>query len=142
MKLSDIITGYTKRTVVFPKLTLIFEEGKPPTGIYVVLRGRVSIKTTCQAGTFTIAALEPGDLIGELSTFDIFTEVCTATAVAETDVELAQLDREQILSEYLKLPQLQQDIFAGLARRLCLTTAHAVMEMSRQETARRGEAGK
>jgi CRP/FNR family transcriptional regulator len=54
-----------KVTKVYPKGTMLFVEGQPATGVYVLCQGRVKLSTCSQDGKVIIIGIaEPGDAVG------------------------------------------------------------------------------
>jgi len=66
-------------------------------------------------------------VLGETSFFDKAAKLRAAEAVAETDVVLGVLSREKLEQELSLISPIQQEILAGLARRIRITTATAAL---------------
>ncbi len=129
MTLSNLLQAYITKKVTLPTQSIIFHEGSDANVLYIVLKGKVTIKKSCPKGRVRIATLGPGELLGEMSLFDLFTAKRSATATAETEVVLGELNWGFLQQEYLKLSQVQQDILAGLSRRIRLTATNAVIQV-------------
>jgi CRP/FNR family transcriptional regulator, cyclic AMP receptor protein len=65
---------------------IIFGQGDPPDGMYVILGGKVRIFRQTHGHETTLALLKQGELFGEMSLFD--RKPRSASAVAVGDVEL------------------------------------------------------
>ena len=61
---------------------VVFREGDPGKGLFVVLEGTVAIGRTTPGGEEQLATLEPGDSFGELALIDDLPRSATARVVA------------------------------------------------------------
>lgn len=77
--------------VEFKEGETIFTEGDPPENLYMVHRGKVRIQKNSGHGAETLNILGDTDFFGEMSL--ISSEPRNATAVAQTDCQLIQMDR-------------------------------------------------
>jgi CRP-like cAMP-binding protein len=127
MELPEIITACMKNRLTFKPGQIVFEEGGQARDVFVILQGRVRIRKQTSKGLVTLAVLEQGHVLGETSFFDKTALLRAAAAVAETDVVLGVLDREKIQQEFSFISPIQQEILAGLARRIRLTTEAAAL---------------
>jgi len=76
----------------FPADTKILEEGAAGLGMYVITRGRVEIYTGEGASRRHIAALGPGDILGEMALVDDHPRSATALALVDTHCLLITRD--------------------------------------------------
>ena len=72
---------------------LIFAEGDPPSGAYLIESGRIEIATLQQGKRRVLGELGPGMLLGEMAVIDDSPR--TATARALTDCRLTPIDAPQ-----------------------------------------------
>jgi CRP/FNR family transcriptional regulator, cyclic AMP receptor protein len=127
MELPESITAYVRNRLTFKKGQTVFEEGSQAGHAFIIMQGRVRIRKHTPKGMVMLAVLEKGRVLGETSFFDTAAKLRAAGAVAETDVVLGVLDREKIEQELSLISPIQQEILAGLARRIRLTTATAAL---------------
>lgn len=123
----DSITACIKSTLNFRAGQAVFEEGGLADHVFIVLQGRVRIRKQTTRGMVTLAVLDKGHVLGETSFFDKSAQLRGATAIAETAVQLGVLDAEKIRREFSSVSPIQQQMLAGLARRIRLTTANAAL---------------
>ncbi len=123
MKLPENITRWVRIRLTFKQGQSIFEEGSEARYILLIMEGRVRIKKNTPGGIVTLKILEKGQVIGETSFFDKHAKLRATAAVAETDVVLGMFNREELEQELSRISPVQQDILAGLARKIRLTTA-------------------
>jgi len=94
---------------------VIFEEGDPGTGMYMIRNGSVSIHAKSQQGTEEeLAILGPGDFFGETT----LTAPAPRSASARTteQTELVGLFRADLLEMVERQPTLTSRILIGLTR--------------------------
>ncbi|BCR06032.1 hypothetical protein DESUT3_31010 [Desulfuromonas versatilis] len=94
---------------------VVFEEGDPGSGMYVIRSGRVGIYARGPQGTEDeLAVLGPGDFFGETT----LTAPATRTAIARTldTTELVGLFRADLLETAQKHPNIANAILLGLTR--------------------------
>jgi len=127
MELPESITAYVKNRLTFKQGQSVFEEGSQARHIFIIIQGKVRIRKHTPKGMVTLAVLEQGHVLGETSFFDKAAQLRAAAAIAETDVVLGVLDRDKLEQELSLIPPIQQEILAGLARRIRLTTATAAL---------------
>ncbi|MDR3685634.1 MAG: cyclic nucleotide-binding domain-containing protein [Coriobacteriia bacterium] len=65
---------------------IIFSEGDPPDGMYVILGGKVKIFRQANGHETTLALLKQGDFFGEMSLFDHKPRSAGAISVGETEL--------------------------------------------------------
>jgi len=82
----------------------IFKVNTPGLGMYIILKGRVSIVgTNNENKQLVFAKLSDGDFFGEVSLIDEANR--SATAVASTDCELAAFFRDDLMDIITKAPK-------------------------------------
>lgn len=105
------------RPTSFSRGDVIFGEGDPGGGIYIVVRGKVKIVRRSVDGREKLVTLSgPSDMFGELSALDPGPR--TSSAVAITDVSAAVLDRASLLSWLSGRPAVSEQLLRVVARRL------------------------
>ncbi|MGA9421948.1 MAG: cyclic nucleotide-binding domain-containing protein, partial [Rhodanobacteraceae bacterium] len=72
---------------------IIFREGDPPGGAFLIESGRVGISTVQFGARILLNEVGPGGLLGEMSVIE--DTPCTATARALSDCVLTPIDRSQ-----------------------------------------------
>jgi signal transduction histidine kinase len=82
----------------------IFHEGDPGDGVYIVGQGTVQIFCRVGEEERELSRLESGDFFGEMAVLD--DQARSATAVAETDVEVHFIPREDLLGALSRSPEL------------------------------------
>jgi CRP/FNR family cyclic AMP-dependent transcriptional regulator len=105
-----------------PRGGCLFTEGDRGERMYVVLSGTIKVAITAADGRENLLALlGPGDLVGELSLFDLGPRTATVTAV--TDARLAALDHDELTDWLAHHPPAAELLLAALAGRLRRTNA-------------------
>mgnify|MGYP001565133088 CR=1 FL=1 len=94
----------------------IFSEGAAPTAIFIITKGSVSVRKKTESGFVEIAVIEPGEFLGEVSFFD--REPRSASAVALTDVELAEISFAYLDKLFGATPKYLKVLIRGMALRL------------------------
>ena len=88
-------------TFTLKKDEVIFREGKEATHIYFLLEGKVTLQTsTIDDKPIVTDVLRPGDLLGWSALFE--GAKLTTTAVCNSDVRLARIERDDFVGELLK----------------------------------------
>lgn len=100
------------RIVELPAGTVITRTGDPGESFFVIVDGRVSVRTP--AGTES--QLQPGDFFGEMSLLD--EEPRSATITAATDVRLFTVDHAHFWRLLDETPDLIRRILRLLSRRV------------------------
>lgn len=98
--------------VLYPKGEMIFEEGQPADGLYVIIRGRVSLSKDGEE----VVSLGEREALGAWTLFEAEPRVMSALAAEET--LLLRVDREDFYDLLLDYPELGQSILKALVRRL------------------------
>jgi CRP/FNR family transcriptional regulator, cyclic AMP receptor protein len=81
------------KTTLFPKRSLVFDQGDPTRLVYLVKRGRVRIsRLTADGKEVTVAVLGAGDLFGEETMFERGPRTTVATCMEETLLCTARAD--------------------------------------------------
>jgi CRP/FNR family transcriptional regulator, cyclic AMP receptor protein len=81
------------KTTVFPKRSLVFDQGDPTRLVYLVKRGRVRIsRLTADGKEVTVAVLGAGDLFGEETMFEKGPRTTVATCMEECLLCTARAD--------------------------------------------------
>ena len=93
---------------------VIFEEGTPGLGMYVIVDGRVKITTDENGKEVVLTTLNHGDFFGEMSLIDEIER--SAGAVAETQTRLVGLFRPQLQQLMTHKPRIGIAIFERLAK--------------------------
>ena len=127
MELPESIAAFVRNRLIFKQGQSIFEEGSEIPFIFIILQGKVRIRKHTPKGLVTLAVLEKGHVLGETSFFDKAAKLRAAAAVAETDVVIGVISLEKLQQELSLISPIQQEILAGLARRIRLTTATAAL---------------
>ena len=91
---------------------LVFHEGEPGLGMYVVAQGSVEIFRSAKA--FVIATLGPGEIFGEIALLNQVTRMAAARAQGETELLLMHQPAFHRLVE--KHPRLGVRLLLALAR--------------------------
>ena len=68
----------------YEKNEIIFEEGDAGHGVFIILSGKVRVKSSRKLLEAAAAEFGPGDILGELSLFDEVPRMATALAVEQT----------------------------------------------------------
>ena len=82
--------------VVSPRGTLVFQQGQQPTGVYVLLKGKVRLARDCSDGHRTQRTVGRGHILGLLAT--VSDQPYLKTAEAVEDSEFAFVDRNLVMS--------------------------------------------
>jgi len=99
----------------YPPGEVVFREGDPGTGVYVVLSGSVEVSQNDGGGGHVVLSeLHPGSFFGELALLDDTARTATATAAEAT--ELALLRRSALLGLAEEKPQLGVKVVMNLSQ--------------------------
>ena len=113
------------KTTLFPKRSLVFDQGDPTRLVYLVKRGRVRIaRLTADGKEITLAVLGPGDLFGEETLFD--QPIRTTVALCLDEVLLCTAKADDLFALLSLNPQLALNVAKILSERL--DGASATME--------------
>ena len=96
---------------------VIFWEGEPGVGMYIVQKGQVTIfKDYGKAQQRELASLEPGDFFGEMALLD--DDCRSATAVAMVEADLFGLIHPDLFDLFERKPHLGVRMLSSLANML------------------------
>ncbi len=105
------------REFTFSAGEIIFKEGDPGTGIYIVKTGLVQISVLLnQADRVILTRLGPGDLFGEMAVLD--ENPRSASSTAETETVLYFISREDLLLMLECTPRLSYFFVREMSQRL------------------------
>lgn len=105
------------RPIEYDKDEVIFQEGEPAFGLYIICRGRVKLAKRSSKGKRQILKLVgPGEFLGEKTMFD--QEVYTAFAKTLEPTKLYFIERGAFLDFLLRHPQVAINLIEKLAREL------------------------
>lgn len=107
-------------TMEFKQGQYVFEEGAPGDGLYLILEGEVRIsKTIPGVGEEALAFLPTGSCFGEMALIE-GRLMRSASAIANTDVEVAKLDREDFLELLERDREFAVEVLWGFVRVLSM----------------------
>jgi len=105
------------RPLHYPKGEVIFEEGEPAFGFYIICRGKVKLAKHSLTGKKQILKLlGPGEILGEKTLFD--REVYTAYAETIEETTLHFLEREPFIAFLKEHPEVALRFIEKLSREL------------------------
>ena len=94
----------------------ILKQGRLSKAIYLIRKGMVRVERAASGRDVAIAFLEPGEVFGEMSFLE---KVPTSAAIiAQEDVEVCLLDRENLHFLLASLPGLSERFYKSLAHNL------------------------
>jgi len=82
--------------VVSPRGTLVFQQGQHPTGVFVVVQGKVRLTRNCTDGQRTHRTVGRGHILGLLAT--VSDQPYLKTAEAVEDSEFVFIERNRIMN--------------------------------------------
>jgi len=103
-------------TKVFKKKQFIYSEGETAREMYIIISGNVKIVKNVKKNPVDIGILEKGSFLGEVAMFR--NDKHSATAIAETDLELAVINKESFNQQLEFLPNWFQTLVRNMADRL------------------------
>jgi CRP/FNR family transcriptional regulator len=113
------------KTTVFPKRSLVFDQGDPTRLVYLIKRGKVKIaRLTPDGKEVTVAVLGAGDIFGEETLFEQATRMTVAVCIEECLLCTAKAD--DLFALLSRNPQLALNVAKILSERL--DDASATME--------------
>ncbi|MDD2706977.1 MAG: Crp/Fnr family transcriptional regulator [Verrucomicrobiae bacterium] len=113
-ELAELLHLLHERT--FAAGEVIFHEGDPGFGVYVVFKGEVEISKALKDGRTAMANLGPGEIFGEISLLDGSGRSAQASAAVKT--ELIGFYRTELGNLLERNPSLASKILFALARQL------------------------
>ncbi len=85
-----------KAVVNFPKHSTIFEEGRRPDGLYILIRGKVKLSIALKGGrTLIMGIAQPGEVLGLSATMSGKPAECTAETL--TPAQFSFVERKEFL---------------------------------------------
>jgi len=96
---------------------VIFSQGDPGTDMFIIQSGQVAISRRLGRQTRQLAVLEKGDFFGEMALLEDYPER-SATAKAQTDVEVLQLRAADLELLVRRRPSVALRMMAKLSERL------------------------
>ena len=100
----------------FPAGTLLFEEGQPCTGMFIIRRGKVRLFKKVDARKVTIDLLGEGDFFGEMAC--LIGRPRSIDAVVEEDSEILVIQPEVLESLFRGTSGMGLKVLGNLASRL------------------------
>ncbi len=120
------------REMRFAPGEVIFKEGDPGDGLYVVIAGRVQISAAIASGERQVfSTVAPGDAFGEMAVLDNLPR--SAHASAETETTLAFVPREQFVELLKNSPTLSLTMIQEISGRLRESNAQYVRKVLQAE---------
>ena len=110
----------------FPDKAFIVKEGAHGEWVYLLLKGRVTIKKKTPKGTLKIATLQEGAVFGELLFLQMKKGLRTAAIVADGPVTVGLLDMDRLSKEFRSISPLLKVLISSIAKRLQDATNHLV----------------
>jgi len=105
------------KTTLFPKRSLVFDQGDPTRLVYLVKRGKVRIaRLTPDGKEVTVAVLGAGDIFGEETLFE--QELRTTVAVCMEESLLCTAKADDLFALLSRDPQLALNVAKILSERL------------------------
>jgi len=104
----------------YEKDEIIFEQGDAGHGIFIIISGKVRMKSTCKLLETVVPEFGPGEIVGELSLFDEAPRNATVVAIEPTvAVALFQAEFSSLLSKNKDIGvKVLMAIFRTMSRRL------------------------
>jgi CRP-like cAMP-binding protein len=104
----------------YQKDEIIFEQGDAGHGIFIIISGKVRVKSTCKLLETVVAELGPGEMFGELSLFDEAQRNATVVAIEPTvAVALFQAEFSSLLTKNKDIGvKVLVEIFRTMSQRL------------------------
>ncbi len=113
------------KTTIFPKRSMVFDQGDPTRLVYLIKRGKVKIaRLTPDGKEVTVAVLGAGDIFGEETLFEQATRMTVAVCIEECLLCTAKAD--DLFALLSRNPQLALNVAKILSERL--DDASATME--------------
>lgn len=105
------------RVDAYKQNEIIFQEGDPGTGVYVVQSGTIQISAMVgPEERRVLGRIQPGDFFGEMAVLD--NEPRSGTALAETDVILWFIPREEMLNALENSPKMAVSLVREFSLRM------------------------
>ena len=101
--------------------TVLFREGDAPNCAYLIESGIISVQASQNGETIELGKLDSGDILGEMAVIDDAPR--TATAIAETDCVLFEINKDQFVERLVKTDPVVRYLLVGLLKRYRKTLA-------------------
>ena len=110
---SELIAGILKNTneINFKRGELIIQEGERLKGLYIIIEGKASVENNMGNESFTRGV---GDTLGEMTLIDLGKR--TVSVRAKTDVKIAEIDLDYMLSLFDEDPKTLATVAINIAR--------------------------
>lgn len=118
------LIAFTSTSQVYPQDSLVFEEGAPGEGAYLVVRGRLALESSRNS----LGVAGPGSLLAEVALLSDIPHRFTAYAVDASDILFIR--REQ----FRKLIEEYPDIAAEMDRRMRANFSELVSALNAVKT--------
>lgn len=119
---------------------VVFEKGEVGDSMFLVADGSVSIRLGDRNAKVVLKEIHVGQYFGELALFD--TKPRSATAIAEGECELLELERDTLHAQMAKRPKIALAIISEMAERLRETnemiSARAAKDVNKEIDAKMG----
>jgi signal transduction histidine kinase len=111
---------------------VIFTEGDPGDGLFVIIEGNVQISALVnQNERRVLSTVGPGDFFGEMAVLDSAPRSATATAEKETEVYF--IDREQLMTILFRNPKLALSLVREFSMRMREVNRQYIQEVLQAE---------
>lgn len=115
------ILGQVGKKRLYPKNTIILNEGDPSSCFYVIHSGRLKAYLADEQGReIVLNIMEPGDYFGEMALID--NEPRSASVITMEDSQLNIVTKEDFNDCLIKNPELATPLMLGLIKRLRIST--------------------
>ena len=110
---AELVEGILENTteINFKTGELIIQEGESLKGLYIIIEGKASIENNFGEEVFTRGA---GDTLGEMTLIDLGRR--TVSARAKTDVKIAEINLDYMLSLFDEDPKTFATVAVNIAR--------------------------
>ena len=102
--------------MIFPAGTVLFEEGQPCSGMYIIQKGRVRLYKKAGQKKVTIDLLESGDFFGEMAC--LLGQPRSINAVVEEESQILVVESEILDELFREKKGLGLKVLGNLASRL------------------------
>jgi len=107
---------FKKFGMIFPAGTILFEEGQPCTGMYIIQKGRVRLYKKAGRKKVTIDVLEDGDFFGEMAC--LLSQPRSINAVVEEESQILVVESDVLDELFREKNGLGIKVLGNLASRL------------------------
>jgi signal transduction histidine kinase len=124
--------AHTAQLKQFAAREVIFKEGDPGDGLYVVIEGMVQMSALVSENQRRVLSqVGPGDFFGEMAILD--NEPRSATAAAEQESKLAFIPREDMLKALEASPKLALTLMREFSQRMRESNSAFIQELLQAE---------